>query len=78
MPLKSLAQISVPDASTLVITPFDRSTIKDIEKALQESDIGINPSNDGDKIRLAVPPLTQVSLETELLNPCRMNMPHLK
>jgi ribosome recycling factor len=61
MPLKTLAQISVPDASTLLISPFDRSALKEIEKALQESDIGINPSNDGEKIRLNIPMLTQVS-----------------
>ncbi|GAX83290.1 hypothetical protein CEUSTIGMA_g10716.t1 [Chlamydomonas eustigma] len=59
MPLKSLAQISVPEASTLLISPFDRSALKEIEKALQESDIGINPSNDGEKIRLNIPMLTQ-------------------
>jgi ribosome recycling factor len=50
----------VPDASSLTITPFDKSSIKDIEKALNESDIGINPSNDGQKIRLVIPPMTQV------------------
>lgn len=59
MSLKKLGTISVPDASTLVINPFDPSTLKSIERALQESDIGINPSNDGEKIRLNVPPLTQ-------------------
>jgi ribosome recycling factor len=59
-PLKSLASIAVPDASTLTIAPFDKGSIKDIEKALNESDIGINPSNDGQKIRLVIPPMTQV------------------
>jgi ribosome recycling factor len=59
-PLKSLATISVPDASTLLVSPFDRSGLKDIEKAILESDIGINPSNDGERIRLAIPAMTQV------------------
>ena len=58
-PLKSLASISVPDASTLVISPFDKAGIRDIEKALNESDVGINPSNDGQVIRLVIPPMTQ-------------------
>lgn len=57
--LKKLATIMVPDASTLVINPFDPSALKAIEKALQESDLGINPSNDGERIRLNIPPLTQ-------------------
>lgn len=60
VPLKSVAQITVPDASTLMIAPFDRSSLRDIEKAILESDLGINPNNDGERIRLGVPPLTQV------------------
>ncbi|KAG1666977.1 hypothetical protein FOA52_004260 [Chlamydomonas sp. UWO 241] len=52
-------QISVPDASTLLIMPFDKSSLRLIEKALNESDIGINPSNDGERIRLAIPSLTE-------------------
>lgn len=59
-PLKSLASIAVPDASTLLISPFDKGGLKDIEKAINESDIGINPSNDGEKIRLVIPAMTQV------------------
>jgi ribosome recycling factor len=58
-PLKQLAGFSVPEARTLVIQPYDKGTLKDIEKALQNSDLGINPSNDGSVIRLAFPPLTQ-------------------
>eukprot|EP00877_Chromochloris_zofingiensis_P000257 jgi/Chrzof1/10231/Cz04g33140.t1 len=58
-PLKSLASVSVPDASTLIISPFDKGGLKDIEKAINESDIGINPSNDGQMIRLNIPPMTQ-------------------
>jgi len=57
-PLKSLANISTPDASTLSIQPFDRSSISLIERAISMSDIGLTPNNDGSIIRLNVPPLT--------------------
>ncbi|NEQ95589.1 MAG: ribosome recycling factor [Cyanothece sp. SIO2G6] len=57
-PLKSLANISTPDASTITIQPFDPGSVSPIEKAIQMSDLGINPSNDGSVIRLAIPPLT--------------------
>ena len=59
MPLQQLASFSVPEARLLVISPFDKSSIKAIEKAIQNSDIGINPANDGQVIRLAFPPLTE-------------------
>lgn len=57
-PLKSLATINTPDASTLTIQPFDRNSLSLIEKAINQSDIGIMPSNDGSVIRLNIPPLT--------------------
>lgn len=57
-PLKSLANISTPDATTIMIQPFDRSTLNLIEKAISLSDIGLTPSNDGSTIRLNIPPLT--------------------
>ncbi len=57
-PLKSLASISVPDASTIAIQPFDRSSLNLIEKAIQISDLGLTPNNDGAIIRLNIPPLT--------------------
>ncbi|MFM7424542.1 MAG: ribosome recycling factor [Elainella sp.] len=57
-PLKSLAGISTPDASTISIQPYDRSTLNLIEKAISLSDIGLTPSNDGTVIRLNIPPLT--------------------
>ncbi|PZV11457.1 MAG: ribosome recycling factor [Pseudanabaena sp.] len=56
--LKALANISSPDATTLMIQPFDRSTMRAIEKAISESDIGLTPNNDGSSIRLNIPPLT--------------------
>ena len=58
VPLQQLAGFSVPEARLLVITPYDKSSIKAIEKAIQQSDLGINPSNDGQVIRLSFPPLT--------------------
>lgn len=58
-PLKALASVAVPDASTLLISPFDRAALKDIEKAINASDLGLNPSNDGEKIRLSIPQMTQ-------------------
>jgi ribosome recycling factor len=57
-PLKSLANISTPDASTILIQPYDRSSLNILEKVISLSDIGINPSNDGSVIRLNIPPLT--------------------
>ncbi len=58
-PVKNMANIQIPDPRSLLITPFDPSTLKSIEKALLVSDIGINPSNDGKAIRLVIPPLTE-------------------
>lgn len=58
-PVNQMAAVSVPDARTLVITPWDKTTLKAIEKAIQTSDIGINPQNDGSVIRLVFPPLTE-------------------
>ena len=56
--LKQLASFSVPEARLLVISPFDKSSLRAVEKAIEKSDLGINPSNDGSVIRLAFPPLT--------------------
>lgn len=58
-PINQLANISVPEARVIVIQPWDANSLKDIEKALQKSDIGINPNNDGKLIRLVFPPLTE-------------------
>jgi ribosome recycling factor len=59
MPLNQLAGISVPEARLIVIQPYDMGTLKAIEKAIQHSELGINPSNDGRLIRLAIPQLTE-------------------
>ena len=58
-PVNQMAAVSVAEARILVIQPWDKSALKLIEKAIQASDIGINPQNDGTVIRLAVPPLTE-------------------
>ena len=58
-PLKSLANISIPDPKTIQIQPWDRGQLQAIEKAIQNSDINITPSNDGIVIRLSIPPLTE-------------------
>src|SRR5512133_1597562 len=58
-PLKNLATINVPEARMLTIQPFDPTSIKQIEKAIQESDLGLQPSNDGKLIRLPIPQLTE-------------------
>ncbi len=57
-PLKSLAQISVPDPQQIVIRPYDQGTLKDIEKAIRSSDLGLNPNSDGKLIRLQIPPMS--------------------
>ncbi len=58
-PVQQMAAVSVPEPRTLLITPWDKSTLKDIEKAILTSEIGINPQNDGTCIRLNFPPLTE-------------------
>jgi ribosome recycling factor len=58
-PLSNMASIAVPEARLLSIQPYDASQIKAIEKAIQESDLGLNPSNDGKLIRLPIPQLTE-------------------
>ena len=58
-PIQQIAAISSPDARTLLITPWDGSALKSIEKAIQNSDLGINPQNDGRAIRLNFPQLTE-------------------
>ena len=58
-PLKSLASFNVPEARLLQVVPFDKGSMAAIEKAITSSDLGINPSNDGQVIRLAFPPLTE-------------------
>ena len=58
-PIQSLANINAPEARQLLIKPFDRSCIKDIEKAINEANIGINPTNNGEMVILTIPELTE-------------------
>lgn len=57
-PLNQVSTIAVPEARSIVIQPFDKSLIGEIEKAIQKSELGLNPSNDGKVIRISIPPLT--------------------
>lgn len=59
MPLNQLAGVNIPEAKMIIIQPYDAGTLKAIEKAIQNSDLGLNPSNDGRIIRLVLPALTQ-------------------
>lgn len=58
-PLQQLASFAIPDARTILITPFDKSAMRDIERALSDSEVGANPSNDGNVIRITIPELTK-------------------
>src|ERR671936_610509 len=58
-PLKQLANVAATEARMLTVTPYDKSAIKQMEKAIMESDLGLTPSNDGNVIRLAIPELTE-------------------
>lgn len=58
-PLNQMASIQIPEARVLMITPFDKSILQDVEKAIMASDIGISPTNDGNVIRLVIPQLTE-------------------
>ena len=58
-PLNQLASVSAPDAQAIIIQPWDKGSIQDIEKSLSTSDLGFNPSNDGNQITVPIPPLTQ-------------------
>jgi ribosome recycling factor len=58
-PLNQLATISAPEARLITVQPYDKSSIKEIEKAINESDVGLNPTNDGNLVRLAIPELTE-------------------
>ena len=59
MPINQIANISVPDARMIVVQPWEKNMLKEIEKAIQISDLGLNPQNDGNQIRLPIPPLSE-------------------
>ena len=58
-PLNQVANVTAVDATTIVVNPWDKSVIKDIEKAIQEANVGANPNNDGENIKLYFPPMTE-------------------
>ena len=58
-PINQLASVNAADARSLVITPYDRSALNDIDKAIRKADLGFNPTNDGTMLRVVVPPLTE-------------------
>lgn len=58
-PVNQMASITIPEARVLMVTPFDKNMISDVEKAIMASDIGLNPANDGNVIRLVIPQLTE-------------------
>ncbi|GGF80087.1 ribosome-recycling factor [Paenibacillus albidus] len=58
-PINQLANISTPDSRTLIIQPWDKTSLSDIERAIMKSDLGLTPANDGTIIRLSIPPLTE-------------------
>jgi ribosome recycling factor len=59
VPLNQVATISIPEARLVIIQPWDRSVLPEIEKAIQKSELSVNPNNDGKVIRIAIPPLTE-------------------
>ncbi len=72
-PVVQLANITVPEARLLVIQPYDKTSIGDIEKAILKADLGLNPSNDGTVIRIAFPALTE-ERRRDLVKSCEKNM----
>lgn len=69
-PLNQVATLSAPEATLLVVQPFDKGTLGAIEKAIQASDLGLNPQNDGKLIRIPIPPLTE-ERRRDLVRHCR-------
>ncbi len=59
LPIKQVATMHVQDSNVIIVTPFDRGTLGDVERALVKASLGLNPNNDGVNIRLAIPPLTE-------------------
>jgi ribosome recycling factor len=60
-PVNQIASVSSPEARSIIIAPWDKGLLKDIEKAIRDSDMGLNPSNEGDKIRITIPQMTEES-----------------
>ena len=83
-PLKSLATISIPEARLIVVKPFDPGSLKDIEKAIQKSDLGVTPQSDGKLVRLMLPPLSEEQRKKlaarckELAEACRVSIRNVR
>lgn len=76
-PISNVANVSVPDARTIAITPWEKSMFKEIEKAIINSDLGITPENNGEVIRLGIPPLTEERRKT-LVKQCKAEAENAK
>ena len=83
-PLKQLATISIPEARTLAIKPFDKSALSDIEKAIFEANIGLTPNNNGETILLVIPPLTEETRKSyvkevkQISEECKINLRNIR
>ena len=76
-PISNVANVSVPDARTIAITPWEKTMMKEIEKAIINSDLGINPENNGEVIRLNIPPLTE-ERRKQLVKQCKAEAENAK
>lgn len=76
-PISNVANVSVPDARTIAITPWEKSMFKEIEKAIINSDLGITPENNGEVIRLGIPPLTE-ERRKQLVKQCKSEAENAK
>ena len=76
-PISNVANVSVPDARTIAITPWEKSMFKEIEKAIINSDLGITPENNGEVIRLNIPPLTE-ERRKQLVKQCKAEAENAK
>ncbi|MDH6534347.1 ribosome recycling factor [Parabacteroides sp. 52] len=77
VPLSNVASINTPDAKTIIITPWEKPLIRDIEKAIMDSDVGITPENNGEVIRLGIPPLTE-ERRRQLVKQCKQEVENAK
>ena len=76
-PVSGVASVTVPDAKTILIQPWDKNMIRLIEKAIIDSNIGLTPSNNGEHIRLSIPPLTE-ERRKELVKQCKAEVEHAR
>lgn len=76
-PLANVSSITTPDAKTVIVTPWEKHLIKDIEKAIQDSEVGITPENNGEVIRLGIPPLTE-ERRRQLAKQCKQSAENAK